>query len=91
VLLQETGTKSVFSVRELAYRQCDRYEILAAKVELQNHSDIEGGIMEGIMHVTVVFVTQGDEAVVLYGTDESVESVVYAKEGDLKHLIKPFK
>lgn len=91
LLLQKTGTKSVFSVRELAYRQCEKFEILAAVVELENHADVEGDIVEGVMHVRVVFVSQRDGAVKMYGTDEELQTVVNVKEVDMKRFLKPFE
>ena len=87
VLLRKTGTKSILAVRELAYRQCDKFEILAAVLELENYPDLKVGVIEGIMHVSVVFVTEKDGSVKMYKTDERIQTVVYAKEVDIKRLI----
>jgi len=91
VLLRKTGAKSVISVSELAYRKCDQFEVLAAVIELENYPDIKGDIVEGIMHARAVFITQKDGSVKIYDTDEQIQTVVYAKEDDMKRLIKPIK
>ena len=91
ILLEKTGTKSVRTIAKAAYRHTDQFDILAVNAELNNKSDLTGGLVEGIMHVDVAFVMPKNGKLTLYSLNFPIEKVLSGEEIDLTKGFEEFK
>ena len=91
LLLEKTGAKSISSFQRIVFRKDYEIELLAVAAELNQWENVQGPVVEGIMHVNVVFIKKKGGELAVYSLDYPIHELLSADKIDTQKGMTLYK